>query len=747
GAVERLQASSVSVTRSLHVLDAASEATRLIVDLETSVRGFVITREDSFLQPHAEAREQLPGRLRGLRELVAGRPEQISRLDRVEALLEEWQRVADEEIRLARSGGEAGSIFSSVEGKRRIDGIRREMRSFEVDEERLLTSRSLEDARARGLIPVVFAAAFLTALAATVLSFLVGRQIVRPVHELSAASERIAAGDLSVRLTTGGTNELARLREAFNAMAVGLQDARTQTQSQTEALHRSEERLRRVFDTVAEGIVVMDRDGRLVLVNSSAERLLGLERTLITDRPLVALPWRQLTLDGAPLPEEEHPFAIARRRGAPVFDVTFMIERSDGVRRVISANAAPLYDATGAFAGAVSSFNDVTEQRLAAAELERQYREAELARSESRAVLDAASEGMILIGSDRRILAVNRRFEELFAIAAAEMLGRSFWDFQAHIDRVYADPAGLERKVAGSADDRERRFSVALQQVWPQRRDLEMYSTPVQSARGEYIGRLYVFRDVSREREADRMKTEFVSLVSHELRTPLTSIKGYVDLMLDEEVGPLTDEQMEFLGIVKANADRLVSLISDLLDVSRIEAGRVELHLESFPPGSVLEAVATSMRPQIDSKRQNLMLQIPDRLPRVTADPDRVTQIVTNLLSNASKYTPAGGTVTVSAEAEGDWVRIAVADTGVGLTAEDQARLFEKFFRASNRATQEEKGTGLGLAIVKSLVQLHGGEITMTSEPGTGSTFAFTLPVVAEPSTWDGANTAQHRRQ
>src|SRR5262249_17140588 len=154
----------------------------------------------------------------------------------------------------------------------------------------------------------------------------------------------------------------------------------------------------------------------------------------------------------------------------------------------------------------------------------------------------------------------------------------------------------------------------------------------------QFLGRLYVLRDVTHQREVDRMKTEFVSMVSHELRTPLTSIKGYVDLLLEGEVGDISEEQQDFLTIVKNNADRLVALINDLLDISRIEAGRVELRRTALDLTHVVSGVATMLGPQFEAKRQRLVLKLPSVLPAAWADHDRVTQIVTNLLSNAYKY-------------------------------------------------------------------------------------------------------------
>lgn len=234
--------------------------------------------------------------------------------------------------------------------------------------------------------------------------------------------------------------------------------------------------------------------------------------------------------------------------------------------------------------------------------------------------------------------------------------------------------------------------------------------------------------ETKRVNEVNRLKTEFVTLVSHELQTPLTSITGYVELLLEGQVGTLAEAQREYLGIVKRNAERLVALIHDLLDISRIEAGKVELKRTALDLVPLIQEVARSLRPQIEAKGQRLSIDLAEALPALSGDADRVTQILTNLLSNAHKYTPPGGSITITAQAEEGRVRVDVQDTGIGLSPDDQSRLFTKFFRAQHGATQGVGGTGLGLAITRALAELHGGEITVTSALGQGSTFSFTLP-------------------
>lgn len=249
----------------------------------------------------------------------------------------------------------------------------------------------------------------------------------------------------------------------------------------------------------------------------------------------------------------------------------------------------------------------------------------------------------------------------------------------------------------------------------------------MRTSTNEYQGRLYVFHDVTQERELDRLKNEFVSMVSHELRSPLTSIKGYVDLLQTGAAGQITVEQREFLDIIKANTDQLVDLINDLLDLSRMEAGRLELNYESMDLGLVIHQVMNTFRPQIDAKQQHLTLDAPGGTLTIWADRARLVQVLTNLISNAHKYTPAGGNIAIGVNVVDTTLQVQVKDDGIGISQTDQGKLFSRFFRAKNQQTQQIAGTGLGLVIARSLVELHGGTLSVSSVPGKGSTFTFTI--------------------
>ncbi|MGC9397628.1 MAG: ATP-binding protein [Anaerolineae bacterium] len=232
--------------------------------------------------------------------------------------------------------------------------------------------------------------------------------------------------------------------------------------------------------------------------------------------------------------------------------------------------------------------------------------------------------------------------------------------------------------------------------------------------------------------QTNQAKSEFVSLVSHELRTPMTSIRGYSEMLAKGMAGELNPRQQQFLEAIQRNVTRMRILVSDLLDLSRIETGRLRLEPQAVQLEAAVDEAYETLEKQMEAKEQRFVAEMPQDLPRVWADPNRLAQILINLMSNAVKYTPEGGEVRVQArttEEEPRLVRCSVVDTGVGISEEDQRRLFTKFFRSEDPIVQEQTGTGLGLAITKSLVELHGGEIWVRSQKGQGTTVTFTLPV------------------
>ena len=231
---------------------------------------------------------------------------------------------------------------------------------------------------------------------------------------------------------------------------------------------------------------------------------------------------------------------------------------------------------------------------------------------------------------------------------------------------------------------------------------------------------------------ANKSKSEFVSIVSHELKLPMTSIKGYSDLMLAGATGELNENQVSFLTTIRNNVNRMATLVSDLADISRIESGNMRLEPRMVPVWDVIDEVVTLTKTQIEHKKQTISVDIPTELPKSWCDRTRLAQILTNLISNANKYTPEEGVLLVQAIRVDGLIQIKVQDNGLGMTPEDQQNLFSNFFRSSDEKVREAPGTGLGLSITKNLIELQGGRIWFESEFRKGTTFFFTVPVYQE---------------
>lgn len=247
-----------------------------------------------------------------------------------------------------------------------------------------------------------------------------------------------------------------------------------------------------------------------------------------------------------------------------------------------------------------------------------------------------------------------------------------------------------------------------------------------------------LYHEVQRANEA---KSEFVSFVAHELKNPMTSIKGYTELLAGGAVGTINEMQTNFLNTIRSNVERMSTLVSDLNDNSKIEAGRLRLDYKAIGAEEIVDEVARSIRRQFEERKQELHLEIPEKLPKIWADRIRVSQVLTNLVSNAHKYTPEGGKVIIGAEAStNNWdpvgaaqvVHLWVKDNGIGISPEDQSKIFTKFFRSDDQKAREAPGTGLGLNITKSLVEMQGGKIWFESQFREGTTFHFTIPATEE---------------
>ena len=352
--------------------------------------------------------------------------------------------------------------------------------------------------------------------------------------------------------------------------------------------------------------------------------------------------------------------------------------------------------------------------------------------SRSQAILEAVADGVLVTSDENRITFLNTSAAAILDLKAENVIGQSLDAFGGIFGK--AASTWMQTINDWSNDPASYRFgdSYAEQLELEDGRIALVHLAPV-ILQNDFLGTVSIFRDITHEVEVDRLKSEFVATVSHELRTPMTSIRGYVDILLMGAAGAVNENQTHFLKIVKNNTERLNILVNDLLDISRIEAGRVTLAPQSLDLRDVAEDILADVlrRSQEENKPMAFSLNAAKNLPRVQGDLERIRQVLGNLVSNAYHYTPENGQITVHVTAaNGNEVQVDVEDSGVGIPVEDQGRIFDRFYRGEDPLVLATPGTGLGLAIVKQLVEMHNGRIWLKSEGiGKGSTFSFTLPV------------------
>ena len=331
------------------------------------------------------------------------------------------------------------------------------------------------------------------------------------------------------------------------------------------------------------------------------------------------------------------------------------------------------------------------------------YARTERERAQLETILRETEDGVIVVDAQNRLILMNPTARTAFGVNSADIAGREF----ASVIR--------SQEVRELFQGKGRRAEVTLDDG----RVFNAHLTPIAN-----VGRAVVLQDITHLKKLDRIKSEFVTTVSHELRSPLTAILGYVELI--GRAGPVNEQQGEFIRRVQYSVNSITTLITDLLDLGRIEAG-FDTQKEPTHLPLVVRYAVDGLRQQADTKHQTLLINVPENLPPVFANPPRVRQMLANVIDNAIKYTPDGGQVSVTARSDDGLILITVTDTGMGIPPADQPYVFDKFYRASN-SRQEFSGTGLGLSIVRSIVDNHDGRIWLDSRPGEGTTFTIMLP-------------------
>ena len=514
-------------------------------------------------------------------------------------------------------------------------------------------------------------------------------------------------------------------------------------------LYDSEAKFRAFLESASESIIVTNAKGEIVIFNAKAEELFGYDHTEVLGRSVELL-----------MPERFHHSHVAYRHGYREQPTkrsmsktrNLFARRKNGTEFPIEAGLSPIQTKDGTFV--MTFITDITERKQAEEEIKRlnQSLEHRVRESETRyqQIVELAEEGIWVVDNEAKTTYVNQAMVRMLGYTEAELLGRQIFDFISEADRTLAR-LNLERRKSGTGDKYEIQLTTKNgNTVWTY-----MSTSPVLDENGKMLWSCALVYDITERKQADeqlrqsserislanaelaratRLKDEFLANMSHELRTPLNAILGLSEALQEEVYGSLTDKQRKSMATIESSGRHLLELINDILDLSKIESGKMQLQTAPVDVHNLCESSLTFVKQLAHQKQIKLSSKIAEGLGDIEVDERRLRQVLINLLSNAVKFTPEGGEVCLEIEGNllSETLQFSVIDTGIGIAPESIDRMFKPFVQLDSSLSRRYAGTGLGLALVRRIVELHGGSIALESEVGKGSHFTVTLP-------WKGA--------
>jgi PAS domain S-box-containing protein len=671
------------------VLNSLDKALGQLSDAETGQRGYLLTGKEAYLEPYRAAIKDADQTIGSLKSLTSDNQNQQKRIQNLEPLvarkLAELQRTID--LRKNEGLAAANTVVLEGSGKRAMDQIRAIIAEMANEETDLLRVRTQQ---ANGSM---------------------------------AASVRT--------IVTGTLLSISLLVLCFGL----LQRELSERKKAQEALVKSEKWFSTTLGSIGDAVIATDMNGAVTFLNPVAQSLTGwsLEEALRKSMDLVF----DIVNADTRLPVE-NPVKKVFREGKIVglADHTVLLSKS-GEEFDIEDSAAPILTDRGEEFGVVLVFRDITEKKRAEKATKQQKELLQL-------ILESIADGVVVADTSGKFLLFNAAAERVLGIGATDTTPDQWSDrYGSYLpDAVTLYPSNelpLVRAMRGENVDAAEVF-IRNAKV-PDGCVLSITGRPLRGENGALRGGVVVFHDVTLQKRAQevlvqakeeaenatKFKDQFLSTMSHELRTPLNAVLGFSDLLADERYGPLNDRQQRYVSHIHTGGKHLLELITDILDISKIEAGRMELALEDVTVASAFTEVTSALYPLAEKKSQALLQQVEPNL-HVLADAMRFKQVLMNLAGNAIKFTPEGGRIEMAARRVDNQVRVEVRDNGPGIPPEQQRRIFEAFFRLTETGSTTE-GTGLGLAITARLVELHGSKLGIESQPGAGACFYFSLPL------------------
>jgi two-component system CheB/CheR fusion protein len=681
----------------------------VVSQAETDQRGYWLTGNDTFLGTFVQTRDGIAGRLAKLRGIIAIDEARAS-LDALSPLIASKFAFMEQVLSMRRKGDMAAVIAAVSEGggRRLMDSIRAEGAKLMGIEENALTRNEAEfRLKVRALFVVIIASSMLSLLCALSLVYSIYREKRRKLEE-------------------GLNRETLRLLDLQR-------DNNRELQLVNAGLQISEEKLAVTLNSIGDAVLATDAQGLITLLNPVAEQLTGWTIGEAAGHSFeeVFRIINQETRRAAAIPITA---TLAHGTVHGLANHTLLLSRSDR-EYAIADSCAPIRGHGGQVVGAVLVFRDVTDEYSA-----REY---------SESIINTVREPLISLDQDLRVVSVSRSFYEVFKVKPEETLGQLIYDLgnkqwdipklrelletilpqKASFDNyvVEHDFATIGKRIMllnarqiRRGAGKERIILLAIEDI-TERREIEAGLEKAHADLNELATEL---------KRAARIKSEFLANMSHELRTPLNSINGFSEVLYDETFGKLNDKQKRYVNNVLTSGKHLLLLINQILDMAKVEAGKMTLTTTTVSPKHLLNEITRLVADMAGKKRIRMSLEIAEDIPEIEADELKLREVLYNLFSNAVKFTPEGGELGLRAKRADSAIEICVWDTGVGIARENLEKVFEGFFRVDTPYSRVTEGTGLGLPLSRKLIELHGGTLSVESEGlNKGTSVRFTLPI------------------
>ncbi len=714
------------------IIHHADDLLSALKDAETGQRGYLLTGDKAFLKPYLAVRDGVRGHLEELRKLTLNNSAR-HHLDVLAPLLMAKMAEMSHTINLRHKSGMNPALLAvnSGKGKLLMDSIRAEMKSFIQIEEGLLAQRE-----------AAFQANMRRLFVAIIFTSLLGLLFVISFAYLTYREKRQQLKNLAFL----HTQRLLEIQE----------DVNKQLQQANVTLQISEEKLAVTLNSIGDAVMATDAEGRVTLLNPLAERLTGWMQAEADGHPVEEI-FRIIneeTRQPSPLPVKE---ALAHGTVQGLANHVLLIAR-DGSECNIDDSCAPIRTLNGEVVGVVLVFRDVTKRREIENGLEKTREELEVTKiykdealEYAESIINTVREPLIALDQNLRVVKASRSFYEFFKVKPEDTLGHLIYDLgnkQWDIDKLRELlETILPQKTTFDDYEVEHDFSTIG------KRTMLLNARQIERLLGRERIMLLAIEDITERRKIEnglekahkdlemltaelqrvaRVKSEFLANMSHELRTPLNSINGFSEVLYDETFGTLNEKQKKYVNNVLTSGKHLLLLINQILDMAKVEAGKMKLALSSLPMKNLLNDISLLLADMVRKKKVQMLLEIAEDLPNIEADELKVKEVIYNLLSNAVKFTPEGGKIGMRAKKADSDIEIVVWDTGVGIAPENMEKIFEGFFRVDTPYSRVTEGTGLGLPLSKKLVELHGGRLSVESEGlNKGTLVRFTLPIVS----------------